>query len=132
MVIATMLSLWIGFALGYYLRIGLNTYRDRQVRRRVFSAVGIQQLNPARSVDEINIKNWVDTGLTTPFSRYRFDVQVKWTGLDGVQHVHGPQTYTFPNDLSDMPLAVRRRFAEEMIQAKVRVFLGINEWENYS
>ena len=30
-----------------------------------------------------------------------------------------------------MPLAVRRRFANEMIVAAARVALGIDEWEQY-
>ena len=86
---------------------------------------------PARSVDEINITNWTNTGLTTPFSRYTFVLQIKWTDNAGIKHIHGPLVYTFPNDLSDMPLAVRRRFANEMLIAKVRVALGINSWEDY-
>ena len=85
----------------------------------------------ARSVDEINIANFVDTGLTTPMARYTFDLEIKWTDNLGVQHVSGPQTYTFPNDLAAMPLYVRKAFAEEMITATVRVSLGIDEWEMY-
>jgi len=86
---------------------------------------------PARSVDEINITNWVNTGLTTPFSRYTFTLEIKWTDNAGVKRTHGPQTYTFPNDLAAMPLAVRRRFANEMIIAAARVALGIDTWEQY-
>ena len=84
-----------------------------------------------RSVDEINITNWTDTGLTTPFPRYTFDLEIKWTDNDGDLHTHGPQTYTFPNDLGTMPLRVRRRFAEQMILATARVTLGIDDWEAY-
>lgn len=84
-----------------------------------------------RSVDEINITNFVNTGQTTPFSRYTFILEVKWTDDSGVKRTHGPQTYTFPNDLAAMPLAVRRRFAEQMIMATARVALGIDSWEAY-
>ena len=86
---------------------------------------------PARSVDELHITNWVDTGQTRQINRYLFDLEIKWTDQQGIQHIHGPQTYEFPTDLADMPLAVRRRFAEEMITAVARVTLGINEWEDY-
>lgn len=84
---------------------------------------------PARSVDELNIKNFVNTGATTPFSRYTFTLEIKWTDNAGVKHVHGPQTYTFPNDLASMPLAVRKKFAIQMIAATARVTLGIDDWE---
>lgn len=85
----------------------------------------------ARSVDEVHITNFVNTGLTTPFPRYTFSLEIRYTDDAGVARVHGPQTYTFPNDLGTMPLAVRRRFAEEMIRATARVALGIETWENY-
>lgn len=84
----------------------------------------------ARSVDEINITNFVDTGATTPFDRYTFDLQIKWTDDAGVDQEYN-NSQTFPNDLAAMPLLVRRKFAEEMIRATVRVFLGIDAWENY-
>ena len=86
----------------------------------------------ARSVDEINITNFQDTGQTTPFSRYTFTLEVKWTDDQGTRRTHGPQTYTFPNDLASMPLVVRRKFAEQMITAAARVALGIDDWSNYS
>lgn len=85
-----------------------------------------------RSVDELNIKNWNVTGQDVPFPQYEFDLEIKWTADDGTKHVHGPQTYTFPNDLGPMPLSVRRRFVEEMIVAVARVTLGIDDWEQYS
>jgi len=85
-----------------------------------------------RSVDELNITNFVDTGATTPFSRYRFTLEIKWTDDQGEKHVHGPQEYTFPNDLAAMPLAVRRAFAEKMITVTARVALGIDAWEQYT
>lgn len=84
-----------------------------------------------RSIDEINITNFVDTGLTTPMARYTFSLQIKWTDDSGVKRTNGPTTYTFPNDLATMPLLVRRRFAEDMITAMVRVTLGIDTWEQY-
>ena len=85
----------------------------------------------ARSVDEINISNFVDTGLTTAFSRYTFTLQIKWTDDQGAKHTNGPTTYTFPNDLATMPLAARRYFAQEMIKATARVTLGIDSWSQY-
>jgi hypothetical protein len=85
----------------------------------------------ARSVDEVNITNWVNTGQTRQMARYTFTLEIKWTDDQGVQHVHGPQIYDFPTDLTAMPLAVRRRFANEMIIATARVALGIDTWEQY-
>ena len=85
----------------------------------------------ARSIDELNISNFVNTGQTSQFSRYTFTVHVKWTDDAGAAHEHGPQSYTFPNDLASMPLAVRRRFAIEMITATARVALGIDDWAMY-
>lgn len=83
-------------------------------------------------VDELHITNFVDTGLNTAFSRYTFAVLIKWTDNAGGLHSNGPTTYTFPNDLAAMPLAVRRRFAKEMITATVRVALGLDQWSQYS
>ena len=85
----------------------------------------------ARSVDEINIANWVNTGQTRQMARYTFTLEIKWTDNQRVKRTHGPQTYSFPDDLTAMPLAVRRRFANEMIIATVRVALGIDTWEQY-
>jgi hypothetical protein len=85
----------------------------------------------ARSVDEINISNFVNTGQTTPLPRYTFTLEIKWTNEEGVAQTHGPVTKTYPNDLAAMPLSVRRAFAEKMIQATVRVALGIDEWSSY-
>jgi len=87
---------------------------------------------PARSVDQINITNFVNTGATTPFSRYRFTLEIKWTDDAGLPRTYGPVEHTFPNDLTAMPLAVRRAFAEQMITATVRVALGINTWDQYT
>jgi len=86
---------------------------------------------PARTVDEINITNFNNTGATTPFSRYTFSLEVKWTDEQGVARSNGPTTGTFPNDLASMPLSVRRKFAEAMITATIRVQLGIDDWSQY-
>lgn len=85
----------------------------------------------ARSVDQVNITNFVNTGLTTALPRYTFTLEVKYTDTAGVARVHGPQTYTYPNDLAAMPLAVRKAFAVAMIQATARVALGIDDWSQY-
>jgi hypothetical protein len=85
----------------------------------------------ARSVDEVNISNFVDTGLTTAMARYTFSLTIKYTDANGAHQVHGPVTKTFPNDLAAMPLAVRKRFAQDMINATVRVALGIDDWSQY-
>lgn len=85
----------------------------------------------ARSVDEINITNFVDTGQNGQISRYQFTLEVKWTDDQGIEHTHGPQQYTFPNALASMPMRIRRRFAEQMIEATARVALGISSWEDY-
>ena len=86
----------------------------------------------AKQLQEINISNFVNTGQTTPFQRYTFVLEIQWIDENGVEHVHGPQTYTFPNDLASMPLAVRRAFAEQMITATARVALGLDDWNMYA
>lgn len=85
----------------------------------------------ARSVDEVNIENFQNLGTTTPMARYSFQLTIKYTDNEGVAQVHGPVTKTFPNDLAAMPLAVRKRFAIDMINATVRVALGLEDWSNY-
>ena len=84
-----------------------------------------------RSVDELNITNWTSTGQNVPFPQYEFDLEIKWTNDQGVQQVHAA-TYRFPNDVALMPLSVMREFAQQMIQAVVRVTLGIDDWDQYS
>lgn len=84
----------------------------------------------AKSVHEINITNWTDTGFTTPLDRYTFDLEIKWTDNTGTDHTHNSNR-TFPNALSAVPLSVMRVFAEKMIIATVRVELGIDSWEDY-
>lgn len=83
----------------------------------------------ARSVDEINITNFANTGLMTPLERYTFDIEIKWTE-GGVQNTHASPR-TFPNALTAMPLAVRKVFALKMLMATARVELGIDDWEDY-
>jgi len=64
-------------------------------------------------------------------ARYTFTLEVKWTDDQGGKHTYGPTTQSFPDDLTPMPLAVRRAFAEQMIIALVRVTLGISQWSDY-
>ena len=85
---------------------------------------------PARSVDEINISNVQATGSTVSVEQYSFNIQVKWTSHDGSKHQHS-DTYVWPNVLSDVPNNVVKEFMQEMVIAKVRVTLGIDDWENY-
>lgn len=82
-------------------------------------------------VTSLNISNFVDTGLTTPLPRYTFTLTVKWIDDTGVARTHGPQAYTYPNDLAAMPLIVRKRFAIDMISATARVALGVDTWSQY-
>ena len=85
---------------------------------------------PARSVDEINITNVQPVGTTVQVDRYSFDIEVKWTDMQGDKHQHG-DTYVWPNVLADVPNHVVREFMQAMVIAKVRVVLGIDEWEGY-
>ena len=85
---------------------------------------------PARSVDEINISNVSQTGTNAKVDRYSFDIQVKWTDHSGGKHEHS-DTYVWPNVLSDVPNNVVKEFMQEMVIAKARVALGIDDWENY-
>lgn len=83
-----------------------------------------------RAVDQINITNVHATGDTAPVPRYSFDIYIHWTDHDGTTHTHS-DTYIWPNVLADVPNNVVRRFMEKMVIAKVRVELGIDEWEDY-
>ena len=85
-----------------------------------------------RSVDEINISNWTVTGVNVQIPQYSFVIEIKWTDNDGEKHTYGPVTKKYPNDIADMPLLVRKRYAEEMIIATARVALGIDDWSMYS
>lgn len=84
-----------------------------------------------RSVEEINITNWQVTGANVSIPQYQFDLEVRWTDNDGNPRTH-TGTYRYPNDISSMPLNVRRHYAEAMVIAAVRVQLGINEWSDYA
>jgi len=86
----------------------------------------------ARSIDRINITGFVNTGQTWQMARYTFTLQIDWVDDAGVKHTYGPTAHSFPDDLVDMPLAVRREFAEKMIEVVVRVSLGVNTWEQYT
>ncbi len=80
----------------------------------------------ARSVDQVNITNVQATGQTTPIARYTFSLEVTWTDDAGVKHHHGPQTYTWPNDLADVPQRIVRQWAVELVTQAVRWRLGID------
>lgn len=82
-------------------------------------------------INELNINNFVNTGLTTALPRYTFSVGIKWTDDENQPHTYGPTQHTYPNDLATMPLSVRRAFAEKMITAVIRVTLGVDSWEMY-
>ncbi|MGD8499003.1 MAG: hypothetical protein PVJ86_00055 [Phycisphaerales bacterium] len=84
----------------------------------------------ARSIDAIFYTNWQETESNIPIPQYSLHIKINWTNEDGNQHEH-EDDYLFPNVLADMPLKVRRRYAEEMMTAKARVALGINSWEDY-
>lgn len=79
----------------------------------------------ARSVDRIDVRNVVDTGLKTNITRYTFELEFWWTDEQGVPRHHGPQTYTWPNDLSDVPARIVKERAVELITQAVRWRLGI-------
>ena len=85
----------------------------------------------ARSVEEVNITNWTATGSNVSIPQYQFDLEIKWTDNSGNPRVH-TGAYRYPNDIASMPLAVRRRYAEDMIVATARVALGIDTWDDYS
>ena len=86
---------------------------------------------PARSVDEINISNVHAIGTAVEVDQYSFDIQVKWTSHDGSKHEHS-DTYVWPNVLSGVPNNVVKEFMQEMVIAKVRVALGIDDWDDYA
>ena len=85
---------------------------------------------PAKSVDEINFSNWSWTGSQVQVDQAQFDIQVKWTDMDGVQHEHN-STRLWPNVLADVPVPVLREWATQQVTAAVRVALGIGDWSQY-
>lgn len=84
------------------------------------------------NINELNITNFTATGSNTPFPRYTFNLEVKYTDDAGVSHTYGPTLRTFPTDLSGMPPEVIKRYALEMITANVLVTLGAAQWSDYA
>lgn len=82
-------------------------------------------------ISELNITNFVNTGLTTAIPRYTFTLEIKYVDNAGVSRTHGPQSYTYPNGIAAMPENVRQAFAYKMIDATARVALGIATWDDY-
>ena len=85
----------------------------------------------AKSVDQISITNWTVTGSSPAVPQFSAEIYVRWTDEEGVIHTH-EDTYLFPNELADIPLAVLREFMGKIIMAKVRVTLGVDTWDDYS
>ena len=85
---------------------------------------------PARRIDEINISNVIPAGGAAKVDRYNFDIEIKWTDLQGGKHTHA-DTYIWPSVLDDVPNNVVKQFMQEMIIIKVRVELGLSSWEDY-
>ena len=90
------------------------------------SADGEIEAVGTRSVDRIDITNWQATGLKTSIDRYTMVLEFWWTENDGTARHHGPQTYTWPNDLAGIPLGVLKGWAEQIIVQAVRYNLGID------
>lgn len=86
----------------------------------------------AQSVDRIDITDWSVTGRNVQIPQYQFTLEIWWTDSDGLARHQPPQVYQYPNDISAMPLNVRKAFANAMIVATVRVTLGIDTWEQHS
>ena len=84
----------------------------------------------ARSVDQINIGNWQLENPTPKVNQYSVDVEVYWTKYDGTKGEYSG-THLFPNELADIPLTAIKEFMRKIIEAKVRVNLGIDTWEMY-
>lgn len=80
----------------------------------------------ARSVDRIDIGSIVDTGLTTAIKRYRFSLEFWWTDTDGTKRHYPATEYTWPNDLSDVPLRIVKGWATDLITQAVRWRLGVD------
>lgn len=83
------------------------------------------QVMDVRQLDRIDISQVRDTGLTTRIARYEFDLEFWWTNTDGSKGHHGPQTYVWPNDLSDVPPHIVKRWATDLITQAVRWRLGL-------
>lgn len=82
------------------------------------------------SVNELNVTNFVQSG-NTSIPRWTFSVHVKYTLDDGVLRTYGPATHTWPNDLTGIPTDVQQKMMTSIIDAKVRVSLGIATWDEY-
>lgn len=84
------------------------------------------------TVNELNITQFTNTGLTTAIPRWTFQLHIKYTDDSGVLRTYGPATHTWPNDLTGIPTNVQNKFMQQIITAKVRVTLGIDSWDDYS
>lgn len=82
----------------------------------------------ARSVDRIDISQVTPTGLKTSIDRYTFTLEFWWTDDDGTKRHHGPQTYTWPNDLSDVPGRIVKQWATDLVVQAVRWRLGLEPY----
>ena len=81
-------------------------------------------------VTRLDITNVTQAG-TAQITRFNFTLTLEWTDDNGVQRTHGPQAYTFPGDLTAMPVDVRLEFAKAMITAAARVAIGVDTWDQY-
>lgn len=79
----------------------------------------------ARSVDEVHITGWTNTGTTVPVPRWTVNVTFKWTN-DAGQAQTNTATRSFPNMLAGVPTRRLREYMEAIILAEARIALGID------
>lgn len=66
-----------------------------------------------RSVN-LYIGNWQSLGIKVPVPQYSCDIRLVWTDDQGKDHER-KGTWTFPNDLADVPLSRLREKIEEWL-----------------
>ncbi len=81
-------------------------------------------------VHELNITNWNDESNTVPVPQYSVDIEIKYTDDNGDFHTYNTNEM-FPNVLSSFPVEAVRVSMQRLIEAKVRVELGINTWDDF-
>lgn len=121
----------IGLALGLLVSFARTKWTARRITRAL-QAIPLENQDASAGVlDALSVLDWQVTGHTVGIPQYSMAIEIHWTDREGERHVHS-DTYRYPDDITAMPLTVRRHFAEQMITATARVAIGLNGWEAFT
>jgi len=125
LLVATLVSVIVIVAVLYAWRWRSERQKIQRSSALLAHGESVERTGVARSVNELNITDWHLTGKSAPLPQHKFKLEIKWTDSSGNKHAHSG-TYHFPDDIVDMPMAMQKRFAEDMTVAVVRIVLGID------